>query len=160
MAEDKTRREFLQNASLAGAAFVAGAAAISAVGCGTTKLKDLTNLIEWKTERDANGKLNGTLWIKDEEYAQQIYEQLRERGELEDETYTDENDHKKHQNTKGSPKSRAAQSGTPPPIPSDSSAAPVTAAPTLDVMGVAVTFEAYTDAARTDKVVVNSLCGC
>lgn len=63
MAEDSTRREFLQKISLTGAALVAGAGALSTTGCGT---KD-------QVEVDVDGKLV----IKDRKIAQKLHAVLQ-----------------------------------------------------------------------------------
>lgn len=157
MAEDKTRREFLQNASLAGAALVAGAAAISAAGCTSSKSVKPTCDFDPET---------GVLTVTDPDLAQRIYDQLEKNGELTGIYYDEDRERKTRKtDTKGSPHSRDAMRAM---MTADSMAM----APAAGATGATIEPEALAGVtvqltvADKDadvaggKVIVNSLCGC
>lgn len=68
MNEDSSRREFLRNASLAGAALVAGGSVAGVAGCAKNQV-----------EIDQNG----CLFVKDKELAATLYEQWRAQNKPE-----------------------------------------------------------------------------
>lgn len=150
MAGEKTRREFLQDASLAGAAFVAGAAAISAGGCAGRSPGPGPNQVEFVI---VDG--NGTLYIRDPDLAQTMFDQLNKNGEL-GTRFTEEGKRKVH--TTGSPKEGdgAEASGS---AAMDSTAAIAAVSSTRrSLKGVTVELTAKDEDGGTTTV--NSLCGC
>lgn len=80
MADKSSRREFLQNASLAGAALVAGGAALTVAGCNPTS--NTTTPSTTPSPPQVHIDSAGILWVDDAVVAQQLYEWLTTQGLL------------------------------------------------------------------------------
>jgi hypothetical protein len=154
MSSEKSRREFLQSASLAGAAIVAGAAGLSAGGCAGNQATG--KQVEFKVDESGNG----TLTIQDPKLAQEIFDQLRNHGEL---SKKFNQNGKKFVNTKGSPdepEEDGAQGASFSMASTEAASEYRFAKSNVKGVTVVLTADDKEDPNDPGTVTVNSLCGC